>query len=70
MVQCFYPELEDIDRFYWVLTQEVREKNPKAKMVFLSEKDEKKEGTNVKMNFSFEQPPNTVFEELGISYER
>lgn len=70
MAKCFYPELKEMDQFYWQLTQEVRERNPKARMVFLAEKDEKRERTKISVKWSFEQPPNAVFDELGISIER
>jgi len=70
MVKCFYPELEEIDAFYWRLTQEVHQQHPSARMVFQMEKEEKKERTKIRVKMSFEQPPNAVFEELGMSIER
>jgi len=70
MARCFYPELKEMDQFYWRLTQEVRTRNPTARMVFLTEKDEKRERTKTSVRWSFEQPPNAVFDELGISIER
>ena len=70
MAQCFYPELKEMDAFYWKLTEEVRNKNPRARMVFLSEKNEKKERTKISVQWSFEQPPNAVYDELGITVKR
>ena len=66
MARHFYPKLECIDQFYWKLTQEVRMQNPKARMVFLTKKNK----TATTIDFAFEQPPNAVFEELGIITER
>lgn len=70
VVKYFYPELKDIDAFYWRLTQEVRETYPGARMVFMTEKEEKKDRARISFRWSFEQPPNYVFEELGLSHAR
>lgn len=70
MARCFYPELKEMDQFYWRLTQEVWERNPNARMVFFAEKDENRKRTKILVRLSIEQPPNAVFDEIGISIER
>lgn len=70
IAQAFFPDLEQIDAFYWNLTQEATKGNPKARMIFLTRREETKERAKVKFSISFKQPPNMVFEELGIEIDR
>ncbi|MEI6787147.1 MAG: hypothetical protein WCL49_01590 [bacterium] len=70
MARCFYPELVDIDAFYWALTQEVRQRNPSARMVFMTAKEETKQRTRTNVKWTFVQPPQAVYDELGITVEK
>jgi hypothetical protein len=70
MLNVFFPELREIDRFYWKLTQEVWIRNPTARMVFITDKNEKKSRIKKIVRWTFERPPNAVFDELGITIER
>ena len=69
VAKAFYPELESIDNFYGQLTEEVRAQRPAARMVFLTENLKRKEGSRINYKVTFVQPPNSVFEELGITKE-
>ena len=66
----FYPELVEMDSFYWSLTQEVRKRDPRARMVFLTDHKETKHRTKVELKMTFTFPPNAVFDELGMTIER
>lgn len=66
MASAFYPELEDVDAFYWTLTQEVKKAQPKSKMVFLTQHEVKKNRARTEIKVTLVFPPNALFEELGI----
>jgi len=70
IAKVFYPELVNLDAFYWSLTQEVTRRDPRARMVFLTDHKETRLRTKVEMKMTFTFPPNAVFEELGITVER
>jgi hypothetical protein len=66
IAKVFYPELLEMDTFYWSLTQEVRRSDPLARMVFLIDQKETRLRTKVEMKITFTFPPNAVFDELGM----
>lgn len=70
IAKVFYPELVDMDAFYWSLTQEVRRLEPCARMVFLTNHTETRHRTKVEMKMTLTFPPNAVFDELGMTIER
>ena len=70
MIDALNPDLKAIDEFYWGLTQEVRQKIPNARMVFLEKLIQTPERTRVSFSYTIVQPPNAPYEELGIPIDR
>ena len=70
MIDALNPDLKEIDEFYWNLTQEVRQKIPNARMVFLEKLIKTPERTRVNFSYTIVQPPNAPYEELGIPITR
>lgn len=68
VAKTFFPEVEPASKFYARLTNEVRSRDPGARMIFYTEKPEvttdERRKVSVRMNPVF--VPNDVFAEMGI----
>lgn len=72
VAKTFFPELYPAAEFYALLTKEIHERDPNARMVFFSEKPEitQEDDGKSSVNISFICPPNDLFAELGIKVEQ
>jgi hypothetical protein len=66
MAKAFYPALNSIHAFYASLTQEVHQRQPASRMVFITEVEMESDGTLASLKRTTQHPPNDVFGELGI----
>lgn len=65
----FFPELVPASEFYANLTEEAKRRDSGARMVFFTKEPDvtHEEGGKVKINAQLVFPPNSLFEELGIT---
>jgi hypothetical protein len=67
VVRTFYPELLPASEFYGQLAEEVRARDPFARMYFLPEEPKStKDGHKTTIEFKYSEVPNDLFTELNI----
>jgi hypothetical protein len=68
VAQTFFPEITPAASFYQQLVEEVQQKKPGYRIVFLrGEPKARKKHNKTTIKMELEQVPNDVFQELGIS---
>jgi hypothetical protein len=68
VVRTFFPELLPASEFYERLTEEVKARDPFARMFFFPKFSEEREGIKTKVHVEFVQVPNDLFAELNIHF--